>query len=788
MRVSKLKLLPILLMLLALLVAACGGGETASPTPTEEPSAQVEPTEEAVAEPTEEMIEPTEEAVAEPTQEVAMAPEVEPTEEMTAEPMTIVEIAAANSDFSTLVAAVTAADLVEALSGEGPFTVFAPTNEAFAQALEDLNISASDLLANKDLLTAVLTYHVVSGVVMAEDVMGMDGQEVETLNGATLKISVTDDGVVLNDTVNVVATDIVASNGVIHVIDAVLLPPIEAQEEPMAEPTEEATEEAMEQPAETGPQTILEIASADPNFNVLQAAVTSAGLTEALSGEGPFTVFAPTNDAFDAALDALGMRPRQLFNDKELLTSILTYHVVSGAVKAEDVMGMDGQEVVTLNGASIKITVSDGKVFLNDTIEVVMTDIEASNGIIHVISGVLVPPMGEEAAMEEPMAEATEAPMMEEPMTEMMGPSVMLAPGEEVKIGVSVALSGEGLAPFGIDIRRGVELALEDRPTVTVGGVEFPVVLDVQDDLCSPEGGQTVANRFASDEDIVAVIGPMCSSGAEAAIPIFDEAGYTSISPSATAANLTQGNTSFNRTVPSDAAQGVVAAEFIYNTLGFTKIAVIDDGSTYGEGLARLMAERFVELGGEVVASDAVTVGDTDFRALLESIAAAEPQLIYFGGFNAEAARLIEQRADVGLENVPFMGADGIFGPELIELTGSASEGVIASRPIPTSSEELDAFRQRYIDTYGEEPPSAFNTNAYDAANIILNAIEAVGVIDDRGDLVIDRAALAAYVRSAELDGLTGELRCVGNGECATSDVGFFIVKDGEYVPYESAN
>jgi transforming growth factor-beta-induced protein len=140
------------------------------------------------------------------------------------EPGTIVDVAVANGSFTTLVAAVQAADLVETLSGEGPFTVFAPTDEAFAAALTALGLTAEELLADTELLTSVLTYHVVPGAVMAETVLTLDGQSVATVNGAEVTIGVDGDAVTVNDA-NVVAVDVAASNGVIHVIDAVLLPP-----------------------------------------------------------------------------------------------------------------------------------------------------------------------------------------------------------------------------------------------------------------------------------------------------------------------------------------------------------------------------------------------------------------------------------------------------------------------------------------------------------------------------------------------------------------------------------
>ena len=142
-----------------------------------------------------------------------------------AEPtMDIVETASAAGDFTTLVAAVEAADLVETLQGEGPFTVFAPTDEAFATALADLDLTAEELLADTETLTAILTYHVVEGEVPAADVVTLDGQSVATVNGAEVEIGVDGDTVTVNDA-TVTATDIFATNGVIHVIDSVLLPP-----------------------------------------------------------------------------------------------------------------------------------------------------------------------------------------------------------------------------------------------------------------------------------------------------------------------------------------------------------------------------------------------------------------------------------------------------------------------------------------------------------------------------------------------------------------------------------
>ena len=298
--------------------------------------------------------EPT--ATPEPTQ--VPAPVVEET------PQTIVDIAVADSRFTTLVAALQAAELVETLQGDGPFTVFAPTDEAFA-ALGD-TVATLLLPENKQQLTDILLYHVVAGKVMAADVVGLDGQMVDTaLAEKQLAVKVDMGSVYLNETVMVTITDIEASNGVIHVIDAVLLPP-----------------------AELG--TIVDIAVADGRFTTLVAALQAADLVETLQGDGPFTVFAPTDEAFAALGDTVATL--LLPENKQQLTDILLYHVVPGKVMAADVVGLDGQMVDTaLSGAQLAIKVDMGNVYLNETVQVIITDIEAYNGVIHVIDAVLLP-------------------------------------------------------------------------------------------------------------------------------------------------------------------------------------------------------------------------------------------------------------------------------------------------------------------------------------------------------------------------------------------------------------
>jgi transforming growth factor-beta-induced protein len=269
----------------------------------------------------------------------------------------IVDIAVEDGRFTTLVAAVEAAGLVEALKGEGPLTVFAPTDEAFA-ALPEGTVEA--LLADIPTLTDILLYHVAEGKFMASDIVELNNAM--TLNGQYVDIKV-EDGKVMIDNAQVIITDIEASNGVIHVIDAVILP--ESRD-------------------------IVDIAVEDGRFTTLVAAVEAAGLVDTLKSEGPFTVFAPTDEAFAALPEGT---VEALLADIPTLTDILLYHVVPGKVMAADVVGLDGQSAGTaLEGQSISIMIDGENVVLNDSVNVIITDIEAANGVIHVIDAVLLPP------------------------------------------------------------------------------------------------------------------------------------------------------------------------------------------------------------------------------------------------------------------------------------------------------------------------------------------------------------------------------------------------------------
>ena len=271
---------------------------------------------------------------------------------------TIVETAVAAGNFNTLVAAVQAAGLAETLGGAGPFTVFAPTDEAFAK----LPAGTLEMLLkpeNKAKLAAILTYHVVPGTVKAADVVKL--KNAGTVNGQRVRITV-EGAKVMVDGANVVATDIACSNGVIHVIDGVILP-VDG--------------------------TIVDVAAKNGSFNTLVAAVKAAGLAETLSGKGPFTVFAPTDEAF-AKLPAGTLETLLKPENKKQLVEILTYHVVPGqAVYSDAIVKMT--TVPTVLGRAATVKVVDGKVMV-DGATVVAADVAASNGVIHVVDTVILPP------------------------------------------------------------------------------------------------------------------------------------------------------------------------------------------------------------------------------------------------------------------------------------------------------------------------------------------------------------------------------------------------------------
>lgn len=284
---------------------------------------------------------------------------------MSAPPMAssdIVDTAVNAGSFKTLAAALGAAGLVDTLKGPGPFTVFAPTDEAFAK-LPKGTIEQLLLPANKDALIAVLTYHVVPGKVDSRSASKLSGAT--TVNGQRIALAANGGTLRLDQSAAVVKADIECSNGVIHVIDRVILP---AQKD------------------------VLGVAGDSGQFKTLLAAIDAAGLAEALRGKGPFTILAPTDAAF-AKLPPETLASLLKPENKEKLAAILKLHVISGRQFADQVVS-SAQTPATLQGSALSVTPKGSSVILGSgasTATITATDIDATNGVIHVIDTVLLP-------------------------------------------------------------------------------------------------------------------------------------------------------------------------------------------------------------------------------------------------------------------------------------------------------------------------------------------------------------------------------------------------------------
>ena len=365
------------------------------------------------------------------------------------------------------------------------------------------------------------------------------------------------------------------------------------------------------------------------------------------------------------------------------------------------------------------------------------------------------------------------------PVTDPLG-VVQIPAGEPLHIAYWGVLSGAD-SSLGEDSKQGVEVAIDD-----LGG-KFKgrdIRLTTEDGLCTPDGGATAAQKLAADSTIVGLIGSSCSDETVGGIASLTAAGLTTISPSNTRPALSAPDrdatyAGYLRTAHSDAFQGKAAAEFVYNELKFTKAATIHDGSTYAQALQGVFAEEFVKLGGTITAQEAVTKETTDMSAVLKTVSASKPEIIYFPVFVAAAGFLRAQVATVsGLENVKTMGADGHFSPDFLKAAGASAVGHYLSSP------NFAAFGPGYAELltklaakFGGKPLSVFHAHAYDATNILFKALEKVAIENADGSLSIPKGALRdAIYATKDFAGITGTLTCTPTGDCGAPVIGVYQV------------
>lgn len=363
---------------------------------------------------------------------------------------------------------------------------------------------------------------------------------------------------------------------------------------------------------------------------------------------------------------------------------------------------------------------------------------------------------------------------------------VDVAPGDPIRIASALVISGPN-TDLGTDSQYGVEIAMDFKDTV----LGHPIELQAEDDGCNAEGGQTAGQKIVSDPSIVAVVGTSCSGAGVPMSEVVSGAGYVMVSPSNTAPSLTDPDEAWNvgylRTAHNDKVQGRAMANFAFNELGVSSAAAIHDGDPYTEGLARVFADSFEELGGTIVEFTAVNKGDTDMRPVLTSVAAAgPPELIYYPVFTAEGGFITKQAKEVsGLEDTILAAADGMISEAAIEAVGEAGEGMYFSGPdLGYSGSMYQDFLAAYENKYGSQPISVFHAHAFDAANMIFGCVESVAVTEDDGTLHIGRQAMRdCLYATTGFNGITGTLTCDQWGDCADPKIAVNQLQSGAYVP-----
>ncbi len=349
--------------------------------------------------------------------------------------------------------------------------------------------------------------------------------------------------------------------------------------------------------------------------------------------------------------------------------------------------------------------------------------------------------------------------------------AIEVAEGDPIKIASLQAISGD-VASLGTDQVRATEIAIADKGEILGHSIELAFN---EDDLCNSEGGQTGATRIVADPDVVAVIGTSCSGAGVPASAVVTDANRVLVSGSNTSPVLTSDlagtagpeyHEGYFRTAHNDAIQGAAAATFVFEELGLTQVATINDGDPYTQGLTGAFEAAFEGLGGEIVDSTAVTPEQTDMRPVLTEIAAAGAELIFFPIFQPAGDFIAEQAQEVsGLEDTVLMGADGLLSDTYVTLP--QTKGMYFSGPQTPTTPAYSDFVAAYEEAYGEPPIQSFHAHAYDATMMVLTAIENIAQESD-GTLVIDLQALRDELKSITYDGLTGTLSCDDFGDCAS--------------------
>lgn len=350
-----------------------------------------------------------------------------------------------------------------------------------------------------------------------------------------------------------------------------------------------------------------------------------------------------------------------------------------------------------------------------------------------------------------------------------------------ISIGVGAPLT-DGVVAMGQGIVRGVDLAVaQANDSQALKDLHIKITTVQGDDKGDPTTGGNVATQFTSNPNIVGVVGHLNSGVTRVAVKIYKQANLVEISPANTAIDLTKsGYTNYFRTCANDAVQGQSDADYAFKTLGAKKAFVVDDSTVYGEGLADEWAKQFQTDGGTLAGREKTTDKDTDFKALVTKINAANPQVIFYGGVYNAGALFAKQLKQAGV-SATFMGGDGMYDPEFVKIAGAdAAKGALVSNvgaPVDQLPKAAQ-FKADYAAKYPGQSIGAYDANAYDAANAIINAIESVAKSTSASDLTSDsgKKAIIAAVAKSNFDGVTGHVSFDANGDTTNKVVSIYQV------------
>ncbi len=344
----------------------------------------------------------------------------------------------------------------------------------------------------------------------------------------------------------------------------------------------------------------------------------------------------------------------------------------------------------------------------------------------------------------------------------------------EIRIGVVGPHSGD-LASFGLPTVNAAQLVV-DQVNAAGGVLGRQIRLVIEDDQCAPDVAANTAARIVG-EQVVAVIGHICSGAANAAMEIYTGENIISVSPSATSPALTQSGNfpTFFRTIAPDDAQGQLQAQFVAEQLGLTSVAILHDGGDYGRGLAEFargsLQENYSNV--NIALFEGITVGAVDYSAIINRIGASGVEGVIYGGYHPEASRLVTQMRAQGLE-IAFVSGDGVQDQTFIDVAAAAAEGVYATGPMDTSANPIaQAARQAHQERFGEDP-GPFFMNGYAAALAVVNAIESAGSTDSN--------AIMNALRTAPVNTPVGNITFDERGDATGVGFAVYQVQNGAYV------